>query len=89
LKSLLLDLGWEVLTVKDVLDRKAGTNSVSDDQVLKYAIENKTVIVTKDNGVKIRCLNMAIPFIDIGSPEQEARTIDRRLREMVAWKEYL
>lgn len=88
LKLLLLEMGWEVFTVIDVIDRKAGDNSVSDDKILSYAIENKTVIVTKDKGLKIRCLNMSIPFIDLGSPEQEARIVDRKIREMLSWKDY-
>lgn len=89
LKTFLLEMGWETFTVKDAIDRKAGTNSVGDDGVLSYAIQNKAIIVTKDNGLKIRCFNMSIPFIDIGSPEQEARTVDRKLKEMLSWKEYL
>lgn len=89
LKRFLREMGWEVFIIKDVLDRKSGTNCVTDDQVLSYSIANKTIIVTKDKGLKIRCFNMSIPFIDLGSPEQEARIVDRKLREMMAWKEYL
>lgn len=89
LKSILCDKGWEVVGVRDVIDRKAGKNSISDEEIVKYALENKRIIVTKDRGVKIRCFNMSLPCIDLGSPEQEARVIERRLREMQAWKEYL
>lgn len=89
LKPFLSDLSWEVVAVKDVIDRKAGSSGVSDDQVLIYAIEKKAVIVTKDNGLKIRCFNKSIPFIDLGSPEQEAAIVSRKLKEMQSWKEYL
>ena len=89
LKRFLHEMGWDVVSVKDVIDRKAGTNGVNDDRVLRYSISNKTVIVTKDKGLKVRCFNMSIPFIDLGSPEQEARIVDRKLREMLAWREYL
>ena len=82
-------MGWEVIKVKEVIGREAGTNGVSDDQVLSYSIANKAIIVTKDRGLKVRCFNMSIPFIDLGSPEQDARIVDRKLREMLAWKEYL
>ena len=89
LKLLLLEMGWDVLTVKEVIDRKAGYNSVSDEQIISYAKEKKTIIVTKDNGLKFRCLKESIPFIDIGSPEQESKIVDSKLREMQAWREYL
>ena len=82
-------MGWDVITVKEVIDRKAGYNSISDEQIINYVKEKKTVIVTKDNGLKFRCLNESIPFIDIGSPEQESKLVDNKLREMQAWKEYL
>jgi predicted nuclease of predicted toxin-antitoxin system len=82
-------MGLDVITVKDVIDRKAGFNSVSDEQIINYAIENKNIIVTKDNGLKFRCFNESIPCIDLGSPEQEAKIVDTKLREMLAWKDYL
>lgn len=89
LKKFLLERGWDVVTIKDVIDRKAGYNSVSDEQIIEYAKENKTIIVTKDNGLKFRCLKEHIPFIEIGSLEQEAKIVNSKLREMQAWKEYL
>ena len=89
LKQILLEIGWDVVTVKEVIDRKAGYNSVSDEQIINYAKEKKAIIVIKDNGIKFRCFNESIPFIDIGSPEQEAKIVDRKLMEMQAWKEYL
>lgn len=89
LKFLLIDLGWSVVTVKDVISREAGKNSVADDQILEYAINNKTVIITKDKNLKIRCRMKSVPFVDLGSPETEARIIDNRLREVSAWKDYL
>ena len=82
-------MGWDVVTVKEVIDRKAGYNSVNDEQIINHAKEVKTIIVTKDNGLKFRCLNESIPFIDLGSPEKEAKIVDSKLREMQAWKEYL
>jgi len=89
LKPYLLDLNWEVVSVKDVIDRKAGTNEVSDDQILIFALDQKAIIVTKDNGLKIRCFNKSVPFIDLGSPEQEAAVVSRKLKEMRSWKDYL
>ena len=89
LTSILREKGWDVFGVKDVIDRKAGKNSVSDEKIVEYALENRMIIVTKDRGVKIRCFNMSLPCIDLGTPEQEARIVDRKLREMQAWKEYL
>lgn len=89
LKPHLIELGWETVTVNDVLDRKAGNNSVSDDIVFTYAKEQKYVIVTKDKGLKMQCFNHGVPFIFLGSPEEEARIVDRQLKELQAWKEYL
>lgn len=89
LKHHLIDLGWNVFTVKNVIGREAGKNSVSDDEVLDYAINNKTVIITRDKNLKFRCRMKEIPFIDLGSPETEARIIDNKLREVCAWKDYL
>lgn len=89
LKPYLLDLNWEVMNIKDVIDRKAGTSGVSDDQVLIFALDQKAIIVTKDNGLKIRCFNKSVPFIDLGSPEQEAAVVSRKLKEMQSWKDYL
>lgn len=89
LKTLLFEMGYDAYGVKDVMDRKAGSNSVSDTEILNYASENKHIIVTKDNGLKVRCIKNSIPFIDLGSPEKEADIIDRTLKEMLSWKEYL
>ena len=89
LKLLLLEMGWDVVTVKEVIDRKAGYNSVSDERIIEYAKEKKTIIVTKDNGLKFRCLNESIPFVDIGSPEQNAKIVDNKLNEIKSWKEYI
>ena len=80
----MLELGWDVVKVKEVLERPAGTNSVSDERIMQYAKENKTIIVTKDKGLKDRCRNRSIPFVDLGSPEQEARIVDRHLKEIMA-----
>ena len=66
LKILLLEMSWEVYTVKEVLSRKAGSNSVPDSQILNYALKNKTIIVTKDKEMNIRCLEKSIPFVDLG-----------------------
>lgn len=87
LKLLLVDLGWSVFTVKDVIGREAGKNSISDDEVLEYAITNKTVLVTKDKNLKIRCSAKSVPFVDLGSPEAEARIVDDKLKEVSAWKD--
>ena len=89
LKPLLIDLNWSVVNVKDVIGRKAGKNGVSDDEVLEYAISNKLIIVTKDKHIKKRCRMNNMPFVDLGSPETEARIVDNKLKEVCAWKEYL
>jgi predicted nuclease of predicted toxin-antitoxin system len=89
LKPYLLELGWEVDTVKEALKTLESSNSINDDQILSYALQNKTIIITKDNGLKKRCQIFYVPFIDLGSPEQEATLADRKLKEMQAWKEFL
>ena len=76
-------------TVKDVIDRKAGTVSVSDDEIMSYVIENKNILVTKDRGLKVQCHQAGIPFVKLGSREQEARIVDTNLRDMLVWKGYL
>jgi len=82
-------MGWEVIAVKDVIEKNEGSNGVSDDQVLSYAMENKKIIITKDANLKKRCVVFSVPFIDLGSPEQDARIADQKLREMQSLKEYL
>jgi len=89
LKPYLIELGWEVDTVKEALKTLESSNSISDDQILSYALQNKTIIITKDNGLKKRCQIFCVPFIDLGSPEQEATLADQKLKEMQAWKEFL
>ena len=89
LKPYLAEMGWEVIAVKDVLEKKEGSNGVSDDQVLSYAMKNKNIIITKDAELKKRCMVFSVPFIDLGSPEQDARIADQKLREIQSLKEYL
>jgi predicted nuclease of predicted toxin-antitoxin system len=89
LKEILFEMGWEVLTICDAIERKAGTKSVSDEEILAYAKKNKTIIVTKDQGLKLLCYKESVPFISLGSPREEALLVDNKLKEMQAWKEYL
>lgn len=89
LREFLLEMGWNVVKVKEVLDSPTGNNSVSDERILQYAKENKTTIVTKDKGLKMRCYNESIPFICLGTVREEAAIVNKKLREMMAWKEYL
>lgn len=80
---------WETYTVKDVLNKKEGENSIDDTRILQYAKENKLIIITKDKGLRIQCYNEMMPFIKLGSPKEEAKIIDKKLKEMLVWKEYL
>jgi len=89
IQEILLEMGYNVYNVKEIIGRKAGSNSISDTEILNYASDNKHIIVTKDNGMKLRCLKNSIPFVDLGSPKKEAEIIDRKLKEMQSWKEYL
>jgi len=88
LASRLLTFGWEVTTVKDVLDRPAGQNSVSDDRILRYAKENKYVIITKDKGLSVNCKTEKTPCINLSILYDEARVVDLKLKEMLAWKDF-
>jgi len=82
-------MNWETYDVKDVLDRKAGEHSISDERILKHAKENKLIIVTKDQGLKRQCYNELVPFVNLGSPQEEANIVNQKLNEMLSWKEYL
>ena len=85
----LLAFGWEVVTIKEVLDRPAGQNSVSDDRILRYAKENKYVIITKDKGLSVNCRTEKTPCINLSVLYDEARIVDSKLKEMLSWKEFL
>ena len=82
-------MGWDTTAVKDVLEKLKDANSVSDDQVLNYALKNKMIVVTKDNGLKKKCGIFSVPYIDLGSPEQEAKIVNKKLNEMLTWKDYI
>lgn len=88
LRPYLVEMGWEAIAVKDVLEKLEGGNGVSDDQVLNHALKKKMIIITKDNGLKKRCDIFSVPYIDLGSPEQEAKVVHKKLNEMLAWKDY-
>ena len=81
-------MNWETYDINDVLDRKAGENSISDDRILQHAKENKLIIVTKDQGLKLQCYSAMMPFVSLGSPQEEANIVNQKLNEMLAWKEY-
>ena len=89
LKPHLVEMGWKAVAVKDVIEKIEGNNGVSDDQVLSYAMDNKHIIITKDKGLKKRCKVFKVPFIDLGSPEQDAIVVDEKLKKIQALKEYL
>jgi predicted nuclease of predicted toxin-antitoxin system len=88
LRNYLLEMKWDVYSVTDVLNKKEGENSINDNAIMQYAKENKLIIVTKDKGLKIQCYNELLPFIKLGSPKEEAETVDKKLKEMLVWKEY-
>jgi len=89
LANRLKDIGWEVKTVKEVLDRPAGEVSVSDDRILAHAKENKLIIITKDKGLHRDCIAQKVPCINPSMLYDEARIVDRKLQEIMMWKEYM
>lgn len=85
----LRDLGYDVYTVADVLDRPAGAKSISDDRILAFAKSKRYVIVTKDQGLRLNCESSHVPCIGLGTPEEEAGIVDKRLSEVTLWRRYL
>jgi len=88
LASRLMAFGWEATTVKEVLDRPAGQPSVSDDRILSYAQTNKLVIITKDKGLYFNCKAEKVPCINLAFLYDEARIVNNKLKEMLAWKDF-
>lgn len=92
LETLLISKGYNVITIKKlktVIEVEEGKNSLTDDQIMKYADKNKYIIVTKDNGLKDKCFINNIPYIDLGSPQEEVRIVDEKIKKIIAWKEYI
>jgi len=89
LKNYLIEMGWETYDVRDVLDRKAGENSINDNRILHYAKENKLIIITKDQGLRFQCINKRVPCLHLGSPNEEANKINQKINEILTWKEYI
>jgi predicted nuclease of predicted toxin-antitoxin system len=85
----LRDLEYDVYTVPDVLDRPAGVKSISDDRILAFAKSKKYLIVTKDQGLINECERQDVPCIGLGTPQEEAELVDKKLGEILLWKRYL
>jgi predicted nuclease of predicted toxin-antitoxin system len=81
--------GWDATIVNDVLDRPAGQPSVSDDRIMRYAIENKYVIITRDKGLYLNCRAENTPCVNLSFLYDEVKLIDSKLKEMIAWKDFI
>ena len=92
LEHLLIEMGYTVITVKklkELIDIEEGENSLNDKQIIKYAEENKCIIVTRDYEFNNKCLIKNIPYIDLNLHSNDAIVVDANIKRMKAWKEYL
>lgn len=85
----LKEKGYEVYTIPEVLDRPAGVKSISDDRILAFTKSKKYIIVTKDQGLINECERQNVPCIGLGTPEEEAEIVDKKLSEVSMWRRYL
>jgi predicted nuclease of predicted toxin-antitoxin system len=79
LEDILTAMGWNVVTVKEVLDVMPDNKSVHDDQILNYAIRENALVVTRDRELKNRCYEMKIPCLSLSSIMLEARIVNQHL----------
>lgn len=81
--------GYQVEIAPEKITILEGNKSVTDDQIIEYAKQNKLIIITYDKNLKQKAETQGIPFQDPSSPGYQADLLDRELQKMKAWKDYL
>lgn len=89
LKQYLEKLGWCVNVATDVISKLPNSKSVEDNQIVNYAKEKKTVVITYDKGLKALCEEYSVPHLDPSSPAYQANILDKELKKRQSWKAFL
>ena len=85
----LMKKGYEAEIAPDIIPIKEGEKSVSDDQIIEYAKEHKRIIITYDKNLILKANEQGIPHIDPSTPNYQADHVNKELKKMTAWKDYL
>lgn len=82
-------IGYQVEIAPIKIPKQEGNKSVTDDQIIEYAKEHKTIIITYDKNLKLKATEQGIPHLDPSSPGYQANQLDQELKKITSWKEYL
>ena len=80
--------GYQVKIAPEIIQMLEGNKSVTDDQIIEYAKEHKTIIITYDKNLKLKAEKQEIPHLDPSAPGHQADLLDRQIKKMKSWKEY-
>ena len=81
--------GYKVEIAPEIISLLEGNKSVTDDQIVEYAKDHKTIIITYDKNLKLKAEKQGIPHFDPSSPEYQANRLDQEIKKMASWKDYL
>ncbi len=81
--------GYTVEIAPEIISILGGNKSITDDQIIEYAKDHKTIIITYDKNLKLRAEEQGIPHFNPSSPEYQANRLDKEIKKMVSWKDYL
>ena len=81
--------GYRVEIAPEIISLLEGNKSVSDDQIIEYAKDHKTIIITYDKNLRLKAEKQGIPHLNPSSPEYQANRLDQEIKKMASWKDYI